>query len=315
MSAPALVSLAGVSVVFGTGVRALSDVSLDLAEGETLALVGESGSGKTTLARAVLGLVRPTSGHVLFDGKDVAAMSGTALHAFRRAAQMVFQDPMASLSPRMRIGSLLAEPLDIHGISRADGWSDVLALVRRVGLPPTVLEKYPHQISGGQARRVGIARALVLKPWLVVADEPTAGLDVSVQGDIINLMNELQVGFRLTYLVVSHNLAVVRAMSHRIAVMYLGRIVETGPTDEVLARPAHHYTRALINAAPALELGTRPRREVLPGEIPSPLAPPSGCAFHTRCPRADDKCRAVVPPLAAMGPGRAAACHWPLATA
>lgn len=312
MTTPALLSLAEVSLRYGR-VPALHAVSLDLTPGETLSIVGESGSGKTSLIRAALGLTPPSAGTVRFDGQPVVGLRGQAATAFRRAAQMIFQDPAAALSPRMRIRDLLAEPLRIHKVPLRDGWPVVLDLLRRVGLPETVLDKHPHQISGGQARRVGIARALALRPRLLVADEPTAGLDLSVQGDIVNLLVGLQRDFGLTCLVVSHNMDVVRVMSDRVLVLYFGRTVEIGPADRVLTAPAHPYTRALLDAVPRFAPGrTFPNVAPLAGEVPSPLTPPPGCVFSPRCPLADAQCRSEAPTERPLPDGRRVACHRPL---
>ncbi|HLZ66100.1 MAG TPA: ABC transporter ATP-binding protein [Aliidongia sp.] len=307
-----LIDIDKATVAYGP-VRAVDAVSLSIRAGETVGLIGESGSGKSSLARMLVDLVRPSDGRVRFDGRDLATLGRSARRAFRRDAQMIFQDPVASLSPRLTIGRLLAEPLAIHGLDRAKAWPGVLELLRRVGLPETILGKYPHQVSGGQARRVGIARALVLRPRLVVADEPTAGLDVSVQGDLVNLMTELQRDFGLTYLLVSHNLNVVRAMADRFAVMYLGQLIETGPARQIFAAPAHPYTRALIAATPRLDPDRRHAPAPLMGEIPNPAQLPTGCRFQTRCPFADDHCRAVEPPPQVLADGRTVRCHKPLA--
>lgn len=312
MTAPALLSLAEVSLRYGR-VPALHAVSFDLLPGETLSIVGESGSGKTSLIRTALGLTAPSAGTVRFEGEPVGGLQGQAAAAFRRAVQMIFQDPVAALSPRMRIRDLLAEPLRIHKVPLRDGWPAVTELLRRVGLPETVLDKYPHEISGGQARRVGIARALVLRPRLLVADEPTAGLDLSVQGDIVNLLVGLQRDFGLTCLVVSHNMDVVRVMSDRVLVLYFGRTVEIGPADRVLSAPAHPYTRALLDAVPRFAPGRTPAASApLAGEVPSPLTPPPGCVFNPRCPLADALCRSEAPTERALPDGRRVACHRPL---
>jgi peptide/nickel transport system ATP-binding protein len=307
-----LTEIEAATVAFGA-VRAVDAVSLAIRPGETVGLIGESGSGKSSLARMLVDLVRPSAGRVLFDGRDLTTLDRAGRRAFRRDAQMIFQDPVASLSPRMTIGRLLAEPLDIHGIARAEAWPGVLELLRRVGLSQSILGKYPHQVSGGQARRVGIARALVLHPRLVVADEPTAGLDVSVQGDLVNLMTELQRDFGLTYLLVSHNLNVVRAMADRFAVMYLGQLVEVGPARLVATAPAHPYTRALIAATPRLDPDRRHAPAPLAGEMPNPAHLPPGCRFQTRCPLADDHCRAAEPPPTMLADGRMVRCFKPLA--
>jgi oligopeptide/dipeptide ABC transporter ATP-binding protein len=308
---PDLVEIQEATVAFGR-VRAVDGVSLAIRPGETVGLIGESGSGKSTLARLLVDLVRPSAGRVRFDGQDIAGFDRAGRKRFRREVQMIFQDPVASLSPRRTIGRLLAEPLEIHGIDRAKAWPDVLELLHRVNLPESVLGKYPHQVSGGQARRVGIARALVLRPRLVVADEPTAGLDVSVQGDLVNLMTELQRGFGLTYLLVSHNLNVVRAMADRFAVMYLGQLIEVGPARAMAAAPAHPYTRALIAATPRLDPDRRHAPVPLAGEIPNPADLPPGCRFQTRCPLADDHCRAIEPLPTALADGWTVRCHKPL---
>ncbi|CAO3411834.1 ABC transporter ATP-binding protein [Azospirillum largimobile] len=307
----ALLSLDGLSLNYGT-VPAVRAVSFDLHPGETLSVVGESGSGKSSLIRTALGLVPATAGTVRFDGREVKGLRGREAKAFRRDAQMIFQDPAAALSPRMTVRNLLAEPLRIHGVAERSAWPGVLDLLRRVGLPESVLDKHPHQISGGQARRVGIARALVLRPRLLVADEPTAGLDLSVQGDIVNLLAGLQSDFGLTILMVSHNLDVVRAMSDRVLVLYLGRAVEVGPAEHVLNAPAHPYTRALLAAVPRFDPGNRHRAPPLPGEVPSPRNPPSGCAFHPRCPLADARCRIEEPAEHTLADGHRVACHHPL---
>lgn len=308
---PDLIEVQDATVAFGR-VKAVDAVSLAIRPGETVGLIGESGSGKSTLARLLVDLVRPDTGTVRFDGRGLATLDRAGRQAYRRDAQMIFQDPVASLSPRMTIGRALAEPLAIQGIDRAQAWPGVLALLHRVGLPETILGKYPHQVSGGQARRVGIARALVLRPRLVVADEPTAGLDVSVQGDLVNLMTELQRDFGLTYLLVSHNLNVVRAMADRFAVMYLGQLIEVGPARRIFAAPAHPYTRALIAATPRLDPDRLRAPVPLAGEMPNPADLPPGCRFQTRCPLVDDHCRAVEPPETALADGRMVRCHKPL---
>jgi peptide/nickel transport system ATP-binding protein len=308
---PDLIRVRDATVAFGR-VRALDAVSLAVRPGETVGLIGESGSGKSTLARLAVDLVRPNRGRVLFDGQVLATLDRAGRKAYRRDAQMIFQDPVASLSPRLTIGRALAEPLAIHGIDRAQAWPGVLELLHRAGLSEAILSQYPHQLSGGQARRVGIVRALVLRPRLVVADEPTAGLDVSVQGDLVNLMTELQRDFGLTILLVSHNLNVVRAMADRIAVLYLGQVIELGPARRIALAPAHPYTRALIQAAPRLDPDRRQTPELLVGEMPNPSDLPPGCRFQTRCPLVDDHCRAVEPPPTALADGRMVRCHKPL---
>ncbi len=310
MSAP-LVSLQGVSVVFGGQVRALDDVTLSIERGDIVGLVGESGSGKTTLCRVLVGLTPATTGTVSLGGESVAAqLAGNAL-AFRRRVQMLLQDAVASLSPRMTIGRTLREPIAIHDLPRDAAEQRLAAILQRLGLPADVTAKYPHQISGGQARRVGVARALVMQPEIIVADEPTAGLDVSVQGELLNLLLELQQEFALTYLLVSHNLNVIRRVTRRTAVMYLGQIVEQAPTQALFEKPAHPYSAALLSTNPAIDPARRARRIVLQGEIPSVVNPPSGCRFHTRCPVAQERCKSDVPTLTDAGAGRLVRCHFP----
>ena len=301
------------SVVFDGRLRAVDRVSLQLAAGETFGLVGESGSGKTTIAKTLIGLTEPSSGRVRFEGRDLATFRRGDWMWFRRQTQFMFQDPVSSLSPRLTIRSLLTEPLRIHGFHPKREFTRVTELMAAVGLSEALLDKYPHQVSGGQARRIAIARALVLHPSLVIADEPTAGLDVSVQGDLLNLMSDLKRQFGLTYLLVSHNLNVIRKVTDRVAVLYLGQIVEIGTTRAVFTAPAHPYSYALISANPEIDPAKRRHKVVLAGEIPSPLRPPPGCRFHTRCPRAAERCRVEEPKLRSMGEGRsAAACHFPL---
>jgi oligopeptide transport system ATP-binding protein len=300
----ALVALRDVSMVFGGRVRALDAVNLAIAPGETVGLVGESGSGKTTLCRVLLGLERPTSGAVQIGGGDLNDLLASDALALRRRAQMLLQDAVASLSPRMMIRKLLAEPIRIHGLPFDATWRRVEEIMTRLGLPRDVLDKFPHQISGGQARRVA--------PELIVADEPTAGLDVSIQGDLLNLLLDLQRDLGLTYLIVSHNLNVVRRITGRMAVMYLGQIVEEGPTRALFSRPAHPYTAALLSTNPVIDPAKRKTRIVLQGEIPSVVNPPSGCRFHTRCPHAVARCTAEAPALRPIADGRAVRCHFPL---
>ncbi|NAZ82933.1 ATP-binding cassette domain-containing protein [Kineococcus sp. R8] len=294
-------------------VRAVDGVDLEVRRGETLGLVGESGCGKSTLGNALLRLVEPTGGTVEFDGADVTAMSRPALRALRRRAVMVFQDPYASLDPRATVGQTVAEPLQVHGLhpgARARA-SRVAELLELVGLDASVASRYPHEFSGGQRQRVGIARALAGEPDFVVCDEAIASLDVSVQAQVLNLLRRLQDQLGLTYLFVSHDLAAVRHVSDRIAVMYLGRVVEVGPAEQLAADPQHPYTQALLSAvpvpSPALERARR--RTVLAGDVPSAAAVPSGCRFRTRCPHAFDPCPDVDPALQAVGAGQTAACH------
>lgn len=286
------------------------DVSLALASGESLALVGESGSGKTTLARAVMGLTPVAGGEVRFLGAPVSGREGLA--RLRAQAAMMFQDATASLSPRMRTEALVTEPFRIHGRPLPDPGATARALLAAVGLPPAIAARYPHELSGGQARRVGVARALALEPRLVIADEPTAGLDVSVQAEVLNLMGDLRRDRGLAYLIITHNLALVRHVADRVAVLYLGRVVEEGPTAQLFAAPAHPYTAALIAAEPRPDPRLRRAEPPVRGEVPSVLRRPSGCEFHPRCPQARDLCRTTPPPLAPAGPGRAARCHFPL---
>ncbi len=292
-------------------VRAVDGVSLEIRRGEVLGLVGESGSGKTTLGESVLRLVAATSGQVLLDGRDVLQLGRGELRRLRRRAQMIFQDPYSSLSPRQRVGALVTEPYRIHKIPPSEQASaaELLALV---GLAPDLANKYPNQLSGGQARRVGIARTLALRPDFIVADEPTAGLDVSVSAAVLNLMKDLGDQLGLTYLIITHNLNLVAYLADRIAVMYLGQLVEVGPAERILAAPAHPYTRALLALTPEVDPRRRRGRHrlLVPGEIPSPKNPPSGCRFHTRCAFADARCSSIAPALDEVEPGHVVACHY-----
>jgi oligopeptide/dipeptide ABC transporter ATP-binding protein len=307
----ALLSLRELEVAFGP-VRALAGVSFDVPEGPYgVGVVGESGSGKTTLARAVLRLVRPTGGVVSFEGRDVSRLRGRELKSFRSDAQIVFQDPGGTLDPRMRVGVALAEALRVHDIvPRAQISERIDALLGEVGLEPAYSARFPHQLSGGQRQRVAIARGLAVEPRLLVLDEPTSALDVTVQARVLTLFESLRTERRLAYLLISHNLAIVERLCDEIVVLYLGRIVEQGPTEGVLARPAHPYTHALRSAVPELDLASRRRRVVVPGPPPDPANAPPGCVFHPRCPLAADVCRTDVPPLREVAAGRLAACHF-----
>ena len=306
---PALLEIRDLSVRYGP-VRAVDQVSLDIPAGPFgLGLVGESGSGKTTIGRAVLRLV-PATGQVLFEGADVTALGGRALKGYRRAVQVVFQDPDNSLDPRMRVGAAIAEALSAHRIvPRRLLGEQTAALLREAGLDPGLAARYPHQLSGGQRQRVAIARALSVQPRLLVLDEPTSALDVRTQARILKLIGRLREERSLSYLLISHNFAVVSELCEQTAVLYLGRVAESGPTRELLAAPAHPYTRALRSAVPEIDASARSARIVLHGEPPDAASPPSGCVFHPRCPLAIDRCRAEVPALAAVLPGRLAACH------
>ena len=291
-------------------VHAVDEVDLQIMPGETLGLVGESGSGKSTLGRLILKLLEPTAGRVLFDGRDLAALTRRELRALRREMQLVFQDPYASLNPRMRVRSIVGEGIEIHRLARGKEKQERIAsLLEMVGIGADALERYPHEFSGGQRQRIGIARALAVNPRFLVLDEPVSALDVSIQAQIINLLQDLQEKLRLTYLFIAHDLRVVEHISRRTAIMYLGKIVEIAGRDEIYANPRHPYTRALLSAIPALHGATGGERIKLPGEMPSPVNPPSGCSFHPRCPYAKDICRTVEPRLEAGRGGHSVACH------
>jgi peptide/nickel transport system ATP-binding protein len=303
--------------VGGNIVHAVSDVSLQVARGETLGLVGESGCGKSTLGRAILQLRKAVSGRVLFDGHDLTAMQGDALRQMRRRVQLIFQDPISSLNPRRRIGDIIAEPLIISGVKDAKRRQQLVGdVLSAVGLDPNpVMGRLPHEFSGGQCQRICIARALVLNPEFIICDEPVSALDVSIRAQILNLLEEMKARYGLTLLFIAHDLAVVKAVSDRVAVMYLGRLCEVGPSEQLFARPGHPYTALLIEAIPVPDPDVRPAESVAIGEPPSPIAPPSGCRFRTRCPRADARCAAEVPELRLIAPDQFVACHHPLIAA
>ncbi|MFO1150647.1 MAG: oligopeptide/dipeptide ABC transporter ATP-binding protein [Alsobacter sp.] len=324
MSAPPLLAVEGLSKSFPLGrsmldalrgrparkVHALSDVALSVGRGETLGIVGESGCGKSTLARCLVRLHEPDAGEVLFEGRDVLALDGAARRAFNRKVQMVFQDPYSSLNPRLTVGDALGEALRVHRVVEPPAVAGrVGELLDLVHLPRDAADRYPHEFSGGQRQRIGIARALAVEPAVIVADEPVSALDVSVQAQIVNLFTELQERLGLTLVFITHDLRLVRYISHRVAVMYLGKVVEIGETEAIFTAPRHPYTRALIAAVPQVAPGKRSQREAVRGELPSPLAPPPGCPFHPRCPIAEPGCRTLVPALDPRGGTWPVACH------
>jgi len=321
MSVKPLVEARGVSKHFAAGarlfsggqgvVRAVDGIDLDISPGETVGIVGESGSGKSTLGRLLLRLIDPTAGTVSFDGRDLSTLAGKELRVLRRRMQIIFQDPYASLNPRMRVGRAIGEGLVVHGLAARSEMKDrVLALMERVGLSPDAYDRYPHEFSGGQRQRIGIARAIALRPEFIVADEPVSALDVSIQAQILNLLLSLREEQQIAFAFISHDLRVVEHVSDRVAVMYLGRVVEIARASDLYANSMHPYTKALLSAVPRIGRHAEgDRRVVLSGDVPSPIAPPPGCPFHPRCPIAESRCKTEVPQLIEKAAGHSAACH------
>lgn len=298
--------------LFGTPsvVQAVNGVDLEIAEGETFAIVGESGCGKSTLARLLSHLIEPSEGSVIYDGREISGLTGYELRDLRREMQFIFQDPFSSLNPRMSVGALIAEPLRIHKIgTAAEQRARVAELLRKVGLRPEHADRYPHEFSGGQRQRIGIARALATKPKVLIGDEPVSALDVSIQAQVVNILEDLKEELGLTLIIIAHDLAVIRHVADRVAVMYLGEIIELGDAAELFANPTHPYTEALLSAIPIPETGARKVQTKIEGDPPNPISPPPGCRFHTRCSYASDRCRSERPHLRETGQGRHVACH------